>query len=186
MSLSLLYAAEPGRRSRRTTDGVLLAVGAFVVGLGAVIAESASAEDEDVEQALVTVLGWAPALWRVALLGALVLAWGIFADSLLSRRWALARDLAVAVIVVVGLASPLGRLVDNDWLPAEADLWSRWGFPELRLALVVAVLVVANPELIRPVCRFANWLVLLAAVGTVALEAASPSRALAGVALGLA
>ena len=61
--------------------------GQFVVGLGAVIAESASAEDEEVEQALVTVLGWAPALWRVVLLGALVLAWAIVADSLFRRRW---------------------------------------------------------------------------------------------------
>ena len=186
LSLTLLYAAEPGRRSRRTTDGVLLAVGAVVVGLGAVIAESASAEDEDVEHALVTVLGWAPALWRVALVGALFLACGIVADSLFRRRWALVCDLAVVVIVVVALASLLGRLVDSDWLPAEADLWSRWGFPELRLAFVVAILVVAGPELIRPVRTVANWLVLLAAVGTVALEVASPSRALAGLALGLA
>ncbi len=66
------------------------------------------------------------------------------------------------------------------------DLWSRWGFPELRLAFVVAVLVVAGPELIRPVRTVAHWLVLVAAVGTVALEAASPSRAAAGLALGLA
>ena len=38
---------------------MLLAGAAFVVVLGAVIAESASAEDEQVEQALVTLLGWA-------------------------------------------------------------------------------------------------------------------------------
>jgi uncharacterized membrane protein YbhN (UPF0104 family)/tRNA A-37 threonylcarbamoyl transferase component Bud32 len=185
-NLTLLTAAEAGRRNRRTIDGVLLAVGSLVVGLGAVIAESASAEDEDVEQALVTVLGWAPAVWRVALSGALVLAWAIVADALLRRRWALVRDLAVALIVVGGLASVLGRLVDADWFPIEAHLWSRWGFPELRLAFVVAVLVVAGPELIRPVRRLVTWLVPLAAVGTVALEAASPSRALGGLALGLA
>jgi uncharacterized membrane protein YbhN (UPF0104 family)/tRNA A-37 threonylcarbamoyl transferase component Bud32 len=185
-NLTLLTAAEPGRRNRRATDGVLLALGALVVGLGAVIAESASAHDEDVEQALVTVLGWAPALWRVALLSALVLAWLIVADALLRRRWVLVRDLAVALVVVAGLASFLGRLVDGDWLPVEAHLWSRWGFPELRLAFVVAVLVVAGPELIRSVRLLATWLVPLAAVGTVALEAASPSRALAGLALGLA
>jgi MoxR-like ATPase len=94
--------------------------------------------------------------------------------------------ISLAVIVVVGLASLLGSLVDSDWLPAEADLWSRWGFPEVRLAFAVAVLVVASPELIRAVRTVATWLVLLAAVGTVALEAASPSRALAGLALGLA
>jgi aminoglycoside phosphotransferase len=65
-------------------------------------------------------------------------------------------------------------------------MWSRWHFPEARLAFVVAVLVVAGPELVRPARRLANWLVALAAVGTIALEAASPARALAGVALGLA
>jgi uncharacterized membrane protein YbhN (UPF0104 family)/tRNA A-37 threonylcarbamoyl transferase component Bud32 len=181
----MLTAAEPGRRNRRTIDGVLLAVGALVVGLGAVIAESASAEDEDVEQALVTVLGWAPALWRVALSAALVLAWAIVAAALFRRRWALVRDLVVALLVVVVLATFLGRLVDADWLPIEVHPWSRWGFPDLRLAFVVAILVVAGPELIRPVRTLATWLVPLAAVGTVALQAASPSRALAGLALGL-
>jgi uncharacterized membrane protein YbhN (UPF0104 family)/tRNA A-37 threonylcarbamoyl transferase component Bud32 len=184
--LTLLVAAEPGRRNRRTIDGVLLALGALVIGLGAVIAESASGEDADVESALVTVLGWAPAVWRTALVGALGLALTIIADSLLRRRWALVRDVAVGLVVVVVLAPFLGRLVDADWLPVEAHLWSRWGFPELRLAFVVVVLVVAAPELTRPVRRIATWVVPLAAVGAVALEAASPSRALAGLALGLA
>ena len=47
-SLALLTSSEPGRRNRRTIDAVLLALGAFLVALGAVIAESASADDEDV------------------------------------------------------------------------------------------------------------------------------------------
>jgi uncharacterized membrane protein YbhN (UPF0104 family)/tRNA A-37 threonylcarbamoyl transferase component Bud32 len=185
-NLALLLPAEPGRRNRRTIDAVLLAVGAFLVGLAAVIAESASAADEDVAQALVTVLGWAPAVWRVALVGALVLTLAIAGDALYRRRWALARDIAVAVLVVAALASVLGRIVDADWLPVEGDLWSRWGFPEPRLAFVVAVLSVAGPELVRPVRKLATWLVLLAGLGVVALEPASPSRALAGLALGLA
>ncbi len=185
-NLTFLTAAEPGRRNRRTIDGVLLALGALAVGLAAVIAESASTEDEAVEQALVTVLGWAPVLWRAVLLGALVLAWAIVADALFRRRWALVRDLAVALIVVVGLAMFLGRLVDADWLPIELHPWSRWSFPDLRLAFVVGVLVVAGPELIRPVRTLVTWVVPLAAVGTVALEAASPARALGGLSLGLA
>ena len=150
------------------------------------IAESASPEDASVEQALVTVFGWAPAVWRAALLGALVLALAIVADALVRRRWDMVRDLAVALVVALGLASVLGRLVEADWLPVDADLWSRWGFPELRLACVLAVVVVAGPELVRPVRMVATWLVPLAALGTVALEAVSPSGALAGLALGLA
>jgi uncharacterized membrane protein YbhN (UPF0104 family)/tRNA A-37 threonylcarbamoyl transferase component Bud32 len=184
-NLELLTAAETGRRNRRTIDAVLVAAGAFVVGLAAVIAESASAEDERVGRAVVAVLGWAPAVWRVALLGTLVLTLAIVAEALLRRRWSLIRDVAVALLVVIGLASALARLVEADWLPLEADLWSRWGFPELRVAVVVAVIAVAGPELVRPIRRLATWLVPLAAVGTVALEAASPSRALSGLALGL-
>src|SRR5262245_3636669 len=74
LSLSLLAPAEPARRNRRSIDGVLVALGALAVGLAAVVAESGSEQDEDVGQALATVLGWAPAVWRVALVGALALA----------------------------------------------------------------------------------------------------------------
>jgi uncharacterized membrane protein YbhN (UPF0104 family)/tRNA A-37 threonylcarbamoyl transferase component Bud32 len=176
---------EPGRRNRRTIDAVLLAVVAFVLGLAAVVAESAPAEDEDIEQAVVTVLGWAPVVWRAAVLGALVLMLTIIGVALYRGRWVLLRDVAVAFVVVAWLAILFGRLVDGDWFPIEADLWSRWGFPEIRLALTTAVVAVASPELVQPIRRLATWVVPLAAVGVVALEAASPSRALSGIALGL-
>jgi glycosyltransferase 2 family protein len=184
-NLELLAEAEPGRRNRRTIDGVLLAVGAFVVALAAVIAKSAPAQDARVGHAVVAVLGWAPAVCRVALSGALVLALAIIADVVLRRRWALARDLAVALLILGGVACVLGRIVEADWLPVEADLFARWGFPELRLACVVAVVTVAGPELVQPVRRLSVWLVPLAALATVALEAADPSTVLGGLALGL-
>jgi glycosyltransferase 2 family protein len=181
----LLTPAEPGRRNRRTIDAVLLGLGALVVALGAVIVESASAEDERVEQALVTVLGWAPAVWRVAIVGALGLAAAIVANALLRRRWELVRDLVLALVLVAVLASVLGRVVDADWFPVEAGLWSFWGFPELRAASVAAVVIVAAPELVLPVRRLATWLVPLGTIGTVGLGAATPARALSGLALGL-
>jgi uncharacterized membrane protein YbhN (UPF0104 family)/tRNA A-37 threonylcarbamoyl transferase component Bud32 len=131
------------------------------------------------------VLGWAPAIWQIALVSALVLALAIMADALYRRRWALLRDVVVALLLVAGLASVLGRVVEADWLPVEAHLFSRWGFPELRLAFVVAVLAVAGPELVLFVRRLALWLIPLAALGTVAIEAASPADALGGLALGL-
>jgi glycosyltransferase 2 family protein len=182
---ALLTPAEPGRRNRRTIDAVLLAVGALVVALGAVIAESAAAEDERVEEALVTVLGWAPAVWRVAIVGALGLAVVIIAGALVQRRWQLVLDLVVGLLLVAVLAGVLGRVVDADWFPVEAGLWSFWGFPELRVAPVAAVVVVAWPELVLPVRRLATALVPLGTIGTVALGAASPARALSGLALGL-
>ncbi len=182
---ALLTAAEPGRRNRRTIDGVVLAAGAIVTGLAAVIASSAPAQDADVAQALITVLGWAEAVWRVAFVSALALALVVVADVLLRRRWLLARDLIAALLLLVGLGVVLGRVVESDWFPLEAHLLSQWGFPELRLAAATAVLAVAGPELVQPVRRLATWLVPLAALGTVALDAALPSGALGGLALGL-
>jgi glycosyltransferase 2 family protein len=184
-NLGLLTVAEPGRRNRRTIDAGLLAIGALVVSLTAVVADAAPARDEDVGQAVATVLGWAPVVWDVGLVSAVLLALAVVVDVLCQRRWDLARDLAVGLLVVGGLASVLGRLVSADWLPIEANLFSRWGFPELRTASVVAVLTVAGPELVRRVRKLAAWLVPFAALGTVAVDAALPSAALAGVALGL-
>jgi glycosyltransferase 2 family protein len=181
----LLTAAEPGRRNRRTIDGVVLAAGAIVTGLAAVIASSAAGQDADVAEALTTVLGWAEAVWRVAFVSALALALVVVADVLLRRRWLLARDLIAALLLLVGLGVVLGRVVESDWFPLEAHLLSQWGFPELRLAAATAVLAVAGPELVQPVRRLATWLVPLAALGTVALDAALPSGALGGLALGL-
>jgi glycosyltransferase 2 family protein len=183
--LTLLMQDEPGRRNRRTIDGVLVAAAGLLTGLSAVVARSAPETDEDVGSAVETVLGWAPAAWRIALVGAIGLAAVIAVDVVVRRRWALARDLLLSLVSVVVLASLLGRVVDSDWTPIEPHVFSSWGFPELRLACVAAVLVVTGPELVRPVRTASAWLLAAAVVGLVALGAALPSQALAGVALGL-
>jgi uncharacterized membrane protein YbhN (UPF0104 family)/tRNA A-37 threonylcarbamoyl transferase component Bud32 len=183
--IALLRAAEPGRRNRRTVDGLLLAAGALLAGAAAVVASAAPDQDEEVAQALVTVLGWAGPLWRAVFVGALAVAVVIVVDVVLRRRWAMVRDLLLALVVVVGVAGVLGGVVESDWFSVEADLWSRWGFPELRLACVAAVVAVTGPELVRPARVLAAWLVGLGALGAVVLEAALPSDVLGGLALGL-
>ena len=183
--LALLMEDEPGRRNRRTIDGVLITAAALLTGLAAVVARSAPDVDEEVGSAVVTVLGWAPAVWRIAVLGALGVAAVVAVDVVVRRRWTLARDLLLALLSVLLLGSVLSRVVTSDWTPVEPHAFSRWGFPELRLAGVAAVLVVAWPELVRPVRIASAWLLTAAVVGLVALGAALPSQALAGVALGL-
>ncbi len=184
-NFALLVPDEPGRRNRRTIDGVLVGAAAIVVGLEAVVAQSAPATDEEIGQAIATLLGWAPGLWRAVVVITLVLALIIVADAVLRRRWLLFRDLLIALLVVIAGASVLAHIVDSDWLQVEVDPLSQWGFPELRIACVVAVIAVARPELVRPVRVLAIWLVGLASVGTVALEIALPADVLAGLALGL-
>jgi hypothetical protein len=104
---ALLSAAEPGRRNRRTVDGVSLLAAAIVIGLTAVVASSTPEVDADVAQALTTLFGWADAIWRAAFVALLLLALAVVVDALLRRRWSLARDLLVAVLPlgVAGLSS---------------------------------------------------------------------------------
>ncbi|MGN6429289.1 MAG: lysylphosphatidylglycerol synthase domain-containing protein [Gaiellaceae bacterium] len=182
----LLTETEPGRRNRRTIDSALLLLAAIVIGLSAVISSSAEAQDRNVAQALTTVLGWAGALWRAAFLGVLGLAVVLVVDVLLRRRWDLVRDVLVAISGVVAAAFLLSGFVESNWLPLKAHLLARWGYPELRLAIAIAVLVVISPELVRSVRVLAGCLIPLAALGVVVLGAARPSDSLAGLALGLA
>jgi uncharacterized membrane protein YbhN (UPF0104 family)/tRNA A-37 threonylcarbamoyl transferase component Bud32 len=184
-SLTLLLPADPGRRNRRTVDAILVLATAVVAALAAVVARSAPEVDEEIGQAVATVLGWAPGVWRAVLLGALGIALVIVADALIRRRWLLARDVLIALALVLVVGAILGQIVDSDWVQLDVHVLSHWGFPELRLASVAAVIAVSRPELVRPIRLLALWLLGLAAVGALALEIATPSEALAGLALGL-
>src|SRR5262249_34910119 len=62
----LFVPVEPGRRNRRTIDGVVLAAGAVMMSGAAAVARSAPEPDRAVGDAVATVFGWAVALWRVA------------------------------------------------------------------------------------------------------------------------
>jgi uncharacterized membrane protein YbhN (UPF0104 family)/tRNA A-37 threonylcarbamoyl transferase component Bud32 len=163
----------------------VLAVAAVVLGLSAVIASSAPAYDEDVAQALATILGWADVLWRGAFVGMLLFAVVLVVDVLRRRRWDLVRDLLLAALLVAGAASLLGRAVISDWLPLEAHVFSQWGYPEARLATATAVIVVVGPDLVRSARLFATWLVPLASLGAVVIGASLPSAILGALALGI-
>jgi glycosyltransferase 2 family protein len=184
-ALRLLTVAEAGRRNRRTIDGVLLAAGAIVLGLAAAAASQAEVQDEQVGKAIVTVLGWADPLWRTLFVATVALALIVVLDVLAHARWGLARDLVLAFLIVLGAGVLLGWAVESDWTPFREHLLGRWGFPELRLAAAVALLVVAGPELVRPWRRLAGSLILLSALSVVALGAALPSAACGALALGL-
>jgi glycosyltransferase 2 family protein len=184
-SVRLLTKTERGRRNRRTIDSVFLAFASLVLGLSAVIASSAPAQDEAVADALATVLGWAGAVWRTVFVCLLALTLVVVVAVLLRRRWDLLRDLFVDAVVLMGSTVLLGGAVVSDWFPIEPHLLSQWGYPELRLAAATSVLVVVGPELVRPVRLLAAWLVPLAALGAIAFAAALPSAVLAALALGV-
>ena len=183
--IRLLTETEPGRRNRRTIDSVVLAIAAVLLGLSAVIASEAPGQDQDVADALATILGWAQAVWQTVFVCGLLLALAVILAVLIRRRWDLARDLLVAALLLTAASVVLGGTVGSDWFPVEAHVLAQWGYPEPRLAAVVAVLVVVGPELVRPVRVLALCLIPLAALGAVVFAAALPSAVLGALALGV-
>ena len=181
----VLTEFEAGRRNRRAVDAVLLGVMALLTSLAATIAHSAPDEDQAVGQAMVTILGWTANLCRASVLCALGLSAVILVVITVRRRWALLRDVVLALVVLAATGSIVGRIVGPDWLAVDNDLWSRWGFPEYRLAAAIAIATVAGPELVGPVRALLSWLVVAAGVGQLALGSALPSDVLGAVALGL-
>lgn len=177
---------EEGRRNRRTLDAVFLAATAAAVGSAAAVSNAAPAKDAAVGDALATLLGWGEALWRGAVIAAIAICFLLLVAVVVRRRWALARDLALALAVLALAGSILGRVVGPDWVAVDDRLWSRWGFPEYRLGAVVAVATVAGPELVAPLRRVLVWLLALTGIGLLALGAALPSDVLAALAVGLA
>jgi uncharacterized membrane protein YbhN (UPF0104 family)/tRNA A-37 threonylcarbamoyl transferase component Bud32 len=184
-AIALLVPVARAPRNRRPSDVALVAVAAVVAGLAAVVAKSAPDVDNTVGEALDAVLGWAPYFWRLVFVLVLALALTVAVYVIVRRRWVLARDLLLAIVIVVAAGVLLDRIVTTKWVQAEAHVFSNWGFPELRLTAAVAILAVAGPELVRPVRLLASWLVALAALGAVVLGVGTMSQILGALAVGL-
>ena len=186
LGFTLLTAAHARGRNRRASDAVVLACAALVGALASVVAASVPSTDVSIGDAVATLLGWAEPLWRIALPAVLLLAVVIASDVIWRRRFRLARDVLLALLIVGAAGAALGGAVGPDWSPIDAGLWSQWGFPELRVAWSAAVVAVAAPEVVRPVRVLGVWLLGLATLGVLALDVALPSAAVCGLALGLA
>jgi uncharacterized membrane protein YbhN (UPF0104 family)/tRNA A-37 threonylcarbamoyl transferase component Bud32 len=184
-SIRLFAPGERGRRNRRSLDAVFLVLASIACGLGGAAASQAPAQDARVARNVIAVLGWAEALWRTAFVGVLALAGVVLVGLVVRRRKFIGRDVATGLAIEVGLAVLLSRAVDADWTPFAGHLLSRWGFPEIRIASATTILIVAGPELVRPIRRASLLLIVLSAIGAVALGAALPSAALGALALGL-
>ena len=102
---------EQGRRNRRTSDGVLLATMVVLTGAAAAIANGAPAKDADLGEAIVTVLGWAHAVWRTIVVAAILLCAVLLVAAVVRRRWAVGRDALLALGLLALMGGTLGRVV---------------------------------------------------------------------------
>jgi uncharacterized membrane protein YbhN (UPF0104 family) len=119
------------------------------------------------------------AVWAIALL--------VF-STLLVRRWKLARDLVVAGLAAWAIGRLLafstrdGELWDD--LRQTFDLTNAPRFPTVRLAVVVAMVVVASPYLARPIRRVGQLLVVAIGVDALSTGGVFPTDVLGALVLG--
>ena len=94
------------------------------------------------------------------------------------RRFGLVRDLALAVIVALGLAVLAAYLAHGDGVSVfrpDHEVWT----PTIALALPAAAVYAASPHLSKPARRLGQWLFALAAVA-LAIGDRPPSTAVSG------
>ena len=185
----LVRRREEGPSRRRPGDLVRVVVAAAIV-VGFV---AAAQHPPDVERDLVrTIAGLPHDGQSFVILGYQILAvWAIgllLVGAVLVRRWRLARDLVVAGL----LSWVMGRALA--FLTRDASLWAAIQktfdltdaprFPTVRLAVVVAMVVVASPYLSRPMRRIGQVLVAAIALDALYIDHAFPTDLIGALVLG--
>src|SRR5262245_41020622 len=171
-------------RARRASDVIQLVLSAFFLAILAII----SIPPTSIERALITFLTSWPdfldGLWQALSDLLFVAAVFVLVTSLVRRRWALVRDILLALVVSAAVALIIGRLIEGEWLPGWDSLRQveppPW-VPALRIAVLGVVLLTARPHLSRPARRLSVWIVALATMSAAILGATTPSGAIAAV-----
>jgi uncharacterized membrane protein YbhN (UPF0104 family) len=184
----LLYADDAAEgRLRRPVDGLLVLTAAFLFVSASVIARVSETSERHILVAADTLLGWFGPGWQVLFTAMLGYGCLVLLVALLSHRWRLTRDMLVAVAAVVVVGVPIARLVRSSWPTLVEGPWTATNqYPGLRVAAVVAVLIVAGPELTRTARLVALWFVLLGSAAAVVLGIAYTSSVVGGITLGVA
>ena len=177
-------------RVRRTSDvftavfGLLLIVW-VVVGIDSVAAW---------EQALIDLAQsgpqWVTSLFRFGYALGLLYVLGLLAALIAGgkeRRPAL-RDLVIVAVGSAGLVVLLSLTISDVWpyvLPEIGLENPVPRFPDLRVALVTAVLIVVGPHVTRPLRRFGWFVIAATAIASVGLNYGTPSYTIGSFGVGL-
>jgi uncharacterized membrane protein YbhN (UPF0104 family) len=171
-------------RARRASDVISLVAAGFGLALTGFADEPPSGFARSLSSFVAALPHALDGLWQAFADVLVVLAVVLLAAAVLRRRYAIARDIVIAVAVAAALSLVAGRLVEGSW-PA---LWDAlrtadpppW-FPSSRLALPTAAVITASPHVSLPVRRLGRRLVALAAFGVMVLGAATPLGAIGAV-----
>ena len=185
-----LFASPAGApRARRTIDWFTgtAAFGVFVLAGWA--ARSEISLDERVLVAFARLPGWLEFLARcVFTLGGLYALGLVVAIAVRGRGRRIVRDLLVALGLLALVVVVAARLAGGQWpdlFPEYIDP-GRPSYPNLRIALLTAVVVTPAPHLVAPLRTFGRRMIAATVVAAIVLGIATVTGLLGGVALGAA
>ncbi|MGZ6962836.1 MAG: lysylphosphatidylglycerol synthase domain-containing protein [Acidimicrobiia bacterium] len=185
----LVRPRDEGPSRRRPGDLVRVAIAAVIVAGFVVYSRDPARLERDLVHAIAdlphdgrsfVILGYQIlAVWAIGLL---------VVGAILVRRWRLARDLVIAGFASWILGRALAFLARDDslWQAVRKtfDLTDAPRFPTVRLAVVVAMVVVASPYLSRPMRHVGQVLVVAIALDALYIDRAFPTDLLGAVVLG--
>ena len=171
-------------RARRATDIIML----LSAGAGLLLLGPAAKHEPGIEQTFMTFVAGLPrgldGLWVLLILLLAALAVVLVLAMIVRRRWAVLRDVFLAVVVAFALSLVIGRVALGSG-PAVWDSLRLAGhaeyFPPLALALAASVLVTASPHVVTPTRTLGRWLLTMSAIGTILDQHTTPLGALAAV-----
>ncbi len=185
----LVHRREVGPSRRRPGDVVRVVVGAALLAGLAIYSQDHAPLERDIVRSIadlphdgysfVVLIYRILAVWAIGLL--------IF-GAILVRRWRLTRDLAVAgagawcIGRVLAFYTRDGRLWNA--VKDTADLTGAPRFPTVRVAVVVAMVVVASPYLARPLRHVGQILVIAVAIDALYIGRVFPTDLLGALVLG--
>lgn len=171
-------------RSRRATDGIMLASTILLTGLLAIVARPQWGFTQSIQLFFTSLPDVLDGAWEVLADLPFLLALILLGTTIVKRHSAIARDLVLAGIVAAVAWILLTRIVEGGWPEVVDALRSTEPpprFPAARLAVPGAMLAAASPHLVSPARKFDRWALALAALALVSLGASTPVGASAGL-----
>ena len=175
-------SARDASRARRPTDAVLLLTGAVFIWLAS-LARGPSDLSRAIGEFVAAIPGLFGWFWELSYDGALLWALALVVAAVAGRRPGLVRDQFLAAGIALGLSALVSGDVEAT-LHSVLDSDGAVDYPGVRLALVVALLSTSAPHLALPIRRVGRWLLVLCALGGIAIGVALPTGVMAGVAIG--
>ncbi len=191
--IRLFVDARDQPRSRRATDVLLLAATSVGLVLLAFSAEPQPGFGQAFTDFVTDLPGLLNGLWDVLIELPGVLSVIVVIATIAARRWAILRDLLLAVVVGGVIWLVLWRITNGSW-PQIGDVTRKSltegeifaAFPAFRLAVPGAVIITVSPHMVKPMRRVGRWVLGGAAVGALLLINTTAVGALGGLLVGAA